>query len=329
MSVTIKDVAKSCGVSPSTVSRVISDNPKISETTKEKVKKAISELNYQPNAIAKSLANSATRILGLIIPNRAEDLFKNPFFINVMTGISVYAHSRNFYIMYSFSKDEQEELNYIENFIGSKLVDGIILLTSRKNDKCIGYLNKINFPFVVVGRPEEPQNILWVDNDNIKAMYNVVNIVVNKGFRKIAFISGNPEMNVSLDRLEGYKKCLLEHNIKVNKRLIVQENDFTVENGYNAMKKILYGEKPDAVVTTDDILSIGALKVIHERRLKDIFVTGFNNTVMSKYQAHPFSSVDINADKLGSYATKLLVEKLEKKYIEKDHYIVETSFIER
>jgi DNA-binding LacI/PurR family transcriptional regulator len=94
VSATIKDVAKAVNVSPSTVSRVIAGNPRISDETREKVFSAIKDLNYHPNIIARSLANRATKILGLIIPNTAEELFKNPFFIQAMTGISVYAQKK-------------------------------------------------------------------------------------------------------------------------------------------------------------------------------------------------------------------------------------------
>ena len=91
MKVTIKDVAKEANVATSTVSRVLSNSPKISEKTKEKVHEAIKKLNYKPNAIARSLANNKTRILGVVLPEDADDILNNPFFINAMKGMSMYA----------------------------------------------------------------------------------------------------------------------------------------------------------------------------------------------------------------------------------------------
>ncbi|MDK2986858.1 MAG: hypothetical protein PWQ96_2503, partial [Clostridia bacterium] len=166
MAVTIKDIAKLANVSPSTVSRVISNSPKISQETKEKVYKAMRELNYEPNIIARSLANNSTRILGLILPSSEDDLFENPFFMQAMKGISVYAQKKGYYIMYAFSENEEKELEFIKHYIRSKLVDGIILFTSRQNDKCISYLRNVGHPFVLSGRPEQPNDVLWVDNDN-------------------------------------------------------------------------------------------------------------------------------------------------------------------
>jgi DNA-binding LacI/PurR family transcriptional regulator len=329
MAVTIKDVARAANVAPSTVSRVLANSSKISEQTKEKVFAAIKQLNYHPNVIARSLANKSTKILGLVLPSEAEDLFKNPFFIQIMTGISVYAQRKGYYIMYAFSKSEKEELNFIRNYANSKLVDGVILLTSRQNDKCIKFLNKIKFPFVVVGRPENTEDVLWVDNDNFKAMYDVVDKILLKGHKNVAFIGGPKDLNMSKDRLDGYKKALEVHGVPIDEKLIVQKEDFSEVCGYEAMVDILKYKTPTAVVTTDDLLAFGALKAINEKVDKNIAVVGFNNTPLAIYQRPALSSVDINAEKLGFYAAKLLIDKLENEEMVFTHYMVETVLIER
>ena len=310
MSITIKDVARNSGVSTSTVSSVISDSPKISQETKLRVMKVIKELHYHPNVIARSLANRSTKILGLILPNNEEDLFKNPFFIRIMTGISVYTQKKGYYIMYTFSNDEMEELNFIKNYANSKMADGIILLTSRTNDKCIHYLKKYNYPFVVVGRPENTDATLWVDNDNIGAMNNVVNNLILKGHRSIGFIGGPRDFNMSRDRLKGYLDALQANGIKEDVQIIAQESDFSEDCGYKALKNILTKNIPSAVVTTDDLLAFGAIKRLSEINNRNIAIVGFNNTPLSAYQNPPLSSVDINTEKLGYSAAKLLIEKL-------------------
>ncbi|MCX7884396.1 MAG: LacI family transcriptional regulator [Caloramator sp.] len=329
MSATIKDVARIAKVSPSTVSRVIADSPRISKETKLKVEQAIKELNYHPNIIARSLANRSTKIIGLIIPNTSEDLFKNPFFIQIMTGISIYAQKKGYYIMYSYSKKENEEIKFLKNYSNSKLVDGFILLTSKKDDKCIEFLKKNNYPFVVVGRPEDTNKVLWVDNDNFKAMYEVVDTLIQKGHSSIAFIGGPKQFNMSKDRLEGYKKALEVHGICIDNKMIEQEVNFTESCGFDAMNRILNYKIPSAVVTTDDLLAFGALKAINERIDQKIAIVGFNNTPLAVYQNPPLSSVDINAEELGYNAAKLLIGKLENELLSTNHYIVDTKFIER
>ncbi len=329
MPVTIKDVAKLAGVSPSTVSRVIANHPKISQATKTKVYEAMKKLNYHPNVIARSLANRKTYTLGLILPNADEDLFENPFFIQVMRGISSYAQKKGYYIMYSYCKTEEQELKTIHHFINSKWVDGIILTTTRFKDKCVADLIKINHPFVVIGRPEENhKKVLWVDNDNVSAMYHVVHTLIMKGFKKIGFIGGEHEFTVIRDRLEGYKKALEDHGLPYYPHL-VKEGNPTEKQSYHAACDILKKDKPDAIVCTDDIVAFGVLNAIDEQVDKRIAVVGFNNTPMSAYKTPSLSTVDINAETLGRYASKLLIHQLESQETESSNYIVGTKYIER
>lgn len=329
MAVTIRDVAKAAGVSPSTVSRVLTNNPKISEETKLKVKEAIEKLNYRPNAIARSLANKSTRTIGIMLPNEADDIFKNPFFIQAMTGISGYAKENGYYIIFSFSKSEEEEIEIIEDFVSSNLVDGIILLTVRTNDKAIEFLKKENISFSVIGRPNDTQDILWVDNDNFQAMYNVVSSLLQHGKRDIAFLGAGMDLNVSKDRLNGYIQAHNVHGIKVDENYIYECNKFDENEGYKAAKRILKYKLPKAIVVTDDLLAFGVNKALKEANIKDVALVGFNNIPLSEYQDPPLASVDINAQKLGYYASKVLIDKLKNVKNSNAHYIVETKLIER
>ena len=103
--------------------------------------------------------------------------------MQAMKGISVYAQKRGYYIMYAFSENEEKELEFIKHYVRSKLVDGTILLTSRQNDKCISYLKTTKHPFVLIGRPEDAEGTLWVDNDNFQAMYNVVDYLIKRAIK--------------------------------------------------------------------------------------------------------------------------------------------------
>ncbi|GAA0711872.1 LacI family DNA-binding transcriptional regulator [Paraclostridium ghonii] len=327
--VTIKDVAKEAGVATSTVSRVLSNNPKISQETKDKVNEAIKNLNYKPNAIARSLANNKTKILGVVLPSEADDLLTNPFFINAMKGMSIYAQNKNYYITYVFTKDGNKEFESIKEITNTNLIEGIILLRVNENDESIKLLKDIEFPFVAIGRPEKTDDILWVDNDNFQAMYNVVNKLIQKGHRKIGFIGAIKTLNMSKDRLKGYKMALEVNGISYDEQLVVHKSLFKENQGYDAAKELLNKNKVTAIVTTDDLLAFGAGQLLNEERLDYISLVGFNNIQLSKYQTPPLSSVDINADELGYYAAKLLIEKLENEDSLNTHYIVNTEFIER
>lgn len=328
MPITIKDVAKLAEVSPSTVSRVIADNPKISQATKEKVYKAMEELRYKPNAIARSLANRKTMTLGLIVPNSDTNLFLNPFFMRAMRGISIYSQKHGYHIMYTYTSKIEEEIKFLKEFVNSNLVDGIILMTTVENDACIRYLKKENFPFVVIGRPEHVESTLWVDNDNFQAMYNVVNKLVSSGHSEIGYIGGSMSYNFSRDRYEGYLRALSVRGIPINEGLIVHESDFSMQFGYNACERIFKEHRPTAIVTTDDLLGYGALKYLNEQEILDVKVTGFNNIAMNEFQKPALTSVDIHAEELGYQAAKLLIKNL-KHEEDSNHFIVDTHIVDR
>ena len=256
MKVTINDVAREAGVSKSTVSRVLSNNERISQETKDKVNEVIERLGYKPNLIARNLAKSKTRTLGVVLPTEATDYFSNPIYTQIMQGISTFAQENNYYIMYAFCKEKSEEEN-IREFSSTGVVDGIIMLKSEENDKTMNYLNKKKFPFVVIGRPSEEKSVLWVDNDNVKSTYKLTNELFVNNFKKIAFISAKESWIVSKDRLKGYKKALERHLVKYDTNLIYQGDSFTETAGYEGIKCILEKEDPEVIITTDDLLALG------------------------------------------------------------------------
>lgn len=329
MKVTIKEVAKEANVSPSTVSRVISNSSQISEETKERVREAINRLKYRPNAIARSLANKKSRILGVVLPNEAQDLITNTFFIQAMKGMSRYAQNKRYYITYAFSEDEKTELEYINNFITSNLVDGICLLRARTDDKSIKYLKEVEFPFVVIGRPEEADGLLWVDNDNFKAAYNLVNELAKKGHKSIAFLGAQEEWNVTKDRFNGFKVACQINGISLKDKDIIMMKEFNEEEGKLGTIKLLENDMPTAIIAEDDILAFGTLKVLNERNINNIEVVGFNNNPLAEFQTPSLSSVDINADELGYYAVKILIDHLENSETSINHHIIDSKLIKR
>ncbi|NMF05147.1 LacI family DNA-binding transcriptional regulator [Clostridium beijerinckii] len=329
MKVTIKEVAREANVSPSTVSRVISDSSQISEETKERVRDAIKRLKYKPNAIARSLANKKSRILGVVLPNEAQDLITNTFFIQAMKGMSKYAQNKKYYITYAFSEDEKAELEYINNFITSNLVDGICLLRARTDDRSIKYLKETQFPFVVIGRPEESENLLWVDNDNFQATYNLVNELVKKGHKSIAFLGAKKEWNVTKDRFKGFKVACEINGISIHDKNFAIMDDFNEKEGIDGTIKLLENITPTAIIAEDDVLAFGTLKVLNERKINNIDVVGFNNSPLAELQVPSLSSVDIKSEELGYYATKILIDFLENNDTAINHYIIDTKLVKR
>ncbi|MGE5583793.1 MAG: LacI family DNA-binding transcriptional regulator [Bacillota bacterium] len=330
--VTINDIAKIAKVSPSTVSRVMANNPKISDATREKVFKVMKELNYHPNIIARSLANKTTRIAGVVIPGMAEKAFQHPFFPEVLRGISSMAHKHRYNILISSVDNPEEEKQTLKQFVHGGITEGIILLASRINDPSVSELIKTDFPFVVIGKPENENEVNWVDNNNFTAGYELVRHFISQGHRQIAFIGVTPGYIVTLDRLEGYKKALSDFGLSVDERLIV-ESKFSDDNGYDLIKQLLErGVNPTGVIACDDFLAFGALRFLSEQGLKvpeNIAVAGFNNVPLSLYSHPSLTSVEINAFLLGSKAFELLLAAINSDFKSYNRAIVPAELVIR
>lgn len=327
--VTIKDVAKQAGVNPSTVSRVIANNPRITKETRDRVSAVMKELNYKPNAIARSLANHGrTKIIGVILPSNNDKLFHNPFFIQVISSISAFAQDKGYYIMHGHSREEEKEIQILEELVNSRWLDGVILTTVRDNDKCVKYLNEMKMPYVVIGKAENTNSHYSVDNDNIDAMYKGTMHMIGGGYKRIGYIGGSSEFTVNNERLKGYKKAMSEKGLPFDESMIFEKDD-SEECGEEGMEKFLTEFLPDAIVTTDDLIAFGACQKANDLTGKYIPVMGFNNTPVSLYRNPAFSTIDIFADKLGYESAKLLIDQLEDNPIKEKHLIVKTQLVDR
>ena len=314
-SVTIKDVAKMAGVSPSTVSRVISRNPKITPATSEKVFKCMKELGYYPNAIARSLASKKTGNIGVIMPTTSEDVLLNPFFPEALRGIAKAASKSGYDLLLSTSAEKGEELKVVKNFIRGSKVDGIILMSSKVDDECIDFLLSVDFPFSLIGSPHTcSDSINHVDNDNYMAAYELTRYLGMTGRKRIAMIAGDEKLMVTQKRVEGYKKALEESNISPNQDLLFM-GSFDEKTGYKYGSIIAdLNPRPDAVIITDDLVAFGAVRMFESLNVeipKDIAVASFNNSILSRYSNTPITSVDVNAAELGKESMNLLVQTME------------------
>ena len=230
--------------------------------------------------------------------------------------------------MYAFGKSQDEEQS-IKEFSTGGIVDGIIMLKSEVNDQTIKYLTKINFPFVIIGRPNEEGTGLWVDNDNQGTTYELVDELIRKGHEKIAFISAKQSWMVSQERLAGYKKALAQHGIVYQEELVYHGEAFTEEVGYRAMQHMFMAEVPTAIIGTDDLIAVGVNRYLQEMGIQGKAIIGFNNTALATYQKPALSSVEIQGLRLGYEAARLLVDYLQEKVPENHHKIVETMLIRR
>ncbi len=312
MTVTIKDVAQLAKVAPSTVSRVIADSPRISEKTKLRVRDAMAELNYHPNFNARSLANKSTQALGIVMPSSANDVLQNPFFPEVIRGISTMAHNKDYALYITTGQTEEEIFEGVVRMVQGRRVDGIIVLYSRKNDRVLDFLYEQGFPFTVIGKPlDHAGEIMHVDNDNFKAAYEATEYLVDAGHSRIAFVGGSSDLTVTADRVEGYRAALVKAGLPQKEEYIVHE-EFLREGGREAVSELMsLKEPPTSLVVADDLMAFGVLSRLDDMGLNvpdDVCVISFNNLMLAELSSPALTSVDIQIHQLGYEACKCLIE---------------------
>ncbi|OFQ06737.1 LacI family transcriptional regulator [Streptococcus sp. HMSC062D07] len=304
MPVTIKDVAKAAGVSPSTVTRVIQNKSTISDETKKRVRKAMKELNYHPNLNARSLVSSYTQVIGLVLPDDSDVFYQNPFFPSVLRGIAQVASENHYAIQIATGKDEKERLNAISQMVYGKRVDGLIFLYAQENDPLVKLVTEEQFPFLILGKSLSPF-ISLVDNDNIQAGFDATEYFIKKGCSRIAFIGGTKKLFVTQDRLTGYEQALQEHNLPLDTNLTYFATEFLEDNGYR-FSRLLFKHNPniDAIITIDSLLAAGVCDYIAKHQL-DVPVLSFDS-INPKLNLAAY--VDINSLELGRVSFETILQ---------------------
>lgn len=308
---TIKDVAQAAGVAASTVSRVLSGSSRISPETHEKVRATMRELNYHPNAIARSLARKSTHTLGLVISRPAEQAFANPFFPEVLRGIGSAVQAEGYNLMLTMTASPQEERSACMRLLRQRRVDGVILTSVRMSDRLIDDLVKEEFPFVLIGRVPDHRPVNWVNNDNVAVGAMAVEHLLSKGHRRIGLINGSREMVVTHDRRQGYENALTAAGVPIRPEY-VEDGSFTREGGYRAMQALLgLAEPPTAVFCTDDAMAVGALTALQAvGRTRTVALVGTNDDPLTALLDPPLSTIRIPVFDLGAIAARTLIDQL-------------------
>lgn len=311
--VTIKDIAKVAGVSPSTVSRVISNHSRISKSTSDKVRKIMVEMGYHPNVMAKNLASRSTKTLAIVLPRPAEELFQDFFFGELLRGILAHSTKAGYDMLLSAASSPIDEVETISRLVQGGRVDGVILLSSREDDPLIYLLSELNFPTVLIGRTNKVNNVITVDTDNEEAAYDATVHLINQGHQRICFVNGPLNLTVSQDRLAGYKLAMKKANLKVNADWLI-EGDLLQQSGYRAMSLVMnMFDRPTGMIVIDDVTSFGVIRGLEQLGFqvpRDISLVSFNNIALAEHASPPISSVDIGTYQLGYSASHLLIKAI-------------------
>lgn len=310
--VTIKDIARELGISPSTVSRALKDHPDISSETKKVVHALAEKLNYQPNIVALNLRQKKTNTIGVIIPELVHF-----FFSTVISGIEDVAYQAGYSVILAQSNESYErEKTDIKALFNSR-VDGMLISLSRetRNFDHIESIISKGVPVVFYDRMYNNPNTSKVIVDDYVGAKEAVEHLIEQGYKRIAHLEGAPGLILSEDRRRGYSDALKEHKMEINESMIEECPSGSQEDGNRATKKLLsMTDPPDAIFTNNDPMAIGAMLAIKERGLRipqDVGLVGFSNWSYGTLIEPSLTTVDQPGFEMGQEAARLLIRQIE------------------
>lgn len=312
---TIKDVAEYAGVSNATVSNVINDKGKVSESTRKTVRRAIEELNYRPNASAqRRLQKSSQKSIGVVVKE-----IHNPYFADVIVGAQEKAQELGYSLMLSSSEGGRDTEGQIVDLFVEKDVDGIIINPLLDTDADLSHLfdlKRRNIPFVLLEKVRGLRSNL-VDIDNVKAARDVANYLFGLGHEHIIHLSG-PEYSMHSDeRIEGFRQAFFDSELVYSEDFVVRAGA-RLEEGYQTgleyFKDLDPADRPTAVTCYNDLTAIGLMRALRELDIDvpgEVSVTGFDNIKTCEYAPVPLTTMGIPTIEMGRKAVDLLVRHTE------------------
>lgn len=307
--ITIKDIARELGVSVSTVSRALKDHPDISPQTKQLVRDMVEKMKYKPNAIALSLRNRRTNIIGVIVPE-----IVHHFFSSVISGIDEAAVAAGYNVMFFQSNESYErEIMNIQSIINSQ-ADGV-LISLAKGTKKFGHIRQLidnNVPLVFFDRACDEVETDRVIVDDFEGAFNAVDYLIKTGCRRIAHFAGPQHLQISYLRKRGYISALEKNGLKVDDELIVTCDTF--EEAQEITRLMMSRTRPpDAIFTVNDMTAVGTLNTVKSMGYKvpkDISIVGFTDGLVSTITDPLLTTVSQHGFEIGKKATEILIKRI-------------------
>ncbi|SFH84550.1 transcriptional regulator, LacI family [Collimonas sp. OK307] len=303
---TIKDVARTAGVSYTTVSHVLNQTRPVSADARARVLAAVESLAYVPSALARSLKSKATGSIGLIIPNNT-----NPYFSEVARGIEDSCYAAGYSVILCNSDDDPAKQRDYLNVLLTKRCDGLIVATLAQTDGEL--LHKMKVPTVLLDRAPKDMAIDLVAVDNAAGGALAAAHLLSLGRRRIACIGGPQDIAISRERIGGLRQTLLAAGAELPETLLAYA-DFTSAGGYLAARNLLaLSEAPDAIFCCNDLMAIGALRAAAERGIavpEALAVVGFDDIDLAQFVHPTLTSVAQNTRRLGQLTAECLLQRI-------------------
>jgi LacI family transcriptional regulator len=305
---TIRDVARRAGVSTMTVSRVINSSGYTSQEARARVERAVVELGYVPNALARHLRSKRTRTVALVLSD-----LTNPFFTTIARGVEDVAAAHDFAVMFcNTDESESEEIEYLRMLI-QRQIDGVLLVPASNSGTSVRLLRSHRVPVVVVDRRIQSPLVDEVRSDSETGAYQLVRHLIDLGHRRIAMLTGRRNISTSADRVGGYQRALNEAGIVFDDRLVLYEG-FGVDGGVSMARQLLdLSPQPTALFAANNFIAFGAIRALREAGKHvpdDMSLVAFDD-LPEDWLVDPFLTVvNQRAYEMGRSAAELMLERL-------------------
>ena len=301
----IREVSRVAGVSTATVSRALSSPEKVSKEALRKVHKAIEEVQYRPNMMARNFRFARAYTIVVLVPN-----INSLFFANAIRGIEDIAQQKGYSVLLGDTRDLSKREQSYMNLVETRQADGIIQLRPHRVDLPTP---PQNIPIInACGCENTPYPSVRIDNSG--ASKTAIDYLISQGHKRIGVISGLRDNPHTIDRLEGYKLALAQSEIPFEKQLIA-EGDFTMQSGLNAVQHFIHmPQRPTALFCMNDEMAIGAIHGLKNNNIRipdDMSIVGFDNIEFAKFSDPPLTTIAQPAEELGKIAMTMLLRKIE------------------
>ncbi len=309
MSVTLKQLATSLGLSITTVSRALGGYSDVSQITRQRVLEAAKEMDYRPNPLAQRLQKGKTESIGIVLPGEPGS-FADPFFLELLMSMGERLSEEEYDLVVTSASEGHKENKVIRRFVEERRVDGLIVPRTRRQDERISYLLDKQFPFVAYGRTEEARPYAYLDMDCEQAFYIACQRLIQLGHQRIAFIGGEEGAMTVHHRFTGYRIALQEAEIALDSNLIHLENP-SEDSGFRLTFELMNSTfPPTAILCVTDRVAMGALHALQELKIQagsEVSVIGYDNLPMASYSTPPLTTMHHPIRRAGKRLIEMLL----------------------
>ena len=326
--VTIYDVAKEANVSIATVSKALNDSSTISERTKEHIREIADRLGYRPNARAQSFARQASGTVLFIADFYRNIAFENPHMFEIISGAAEYLKKKGYSLLFK-PLTRQEAPVVIRDIIQERQADALLLHAHILTAELAAILSRVDFPYLVIGKPNQRSSICWMDVNHEQAGQIAANYLLDKGYRQMAFIMGREDDAIAQSRLTGIRQAMDEEELTLE--VVCSQSPWSLDDA--ALDELLSRTaRPEVLLCANNHLALHCLQHIRRLGLKipeGVALLTFDNYPFSMLTDPTITAVEVDMHDMGVNAARFVLQRIRKPNLRTQSYVTSPCILER